>query len=175
MTIRYGFILGLICFIASGFLAAVNSLTKARIIAQAQKQEEMTLKAVLSGAVRFEPIKSDNDVIYYKGYDNEGKLLGIAFKAAGKGYSSVIETMSGLSLRGTITAIKILNQNETPGLGNRITEAPFLDRFVNKSAWDLAGVQAISGATISSRAVIDSVKRKAAEIQGLVKNVPKNE
>ena len=42
--LRYGFILGLICIVASGLLVTVNSLTKSRIIAQAQEEEEASLR-----------------------------------------------------------------------------------------------------------------------------------
>jgi Na+-translocating ferredoxin:NAD+ oxidoreductase RnfG subunit len=38
--VRYGFILSLICVVASGFLSGVNALTKSRILAQAQAEEE---------------------------------------------------------------------------------------------------------------------------------------
>jgi len=167
--IRYGFILGLICVVAAGLLAGVNSLTKFKIIAQAQAEEEAGLKEVLPQALRFEPEKFGGEVIYYKGYDQAGKLTGVAFKASSKGYSSVIETMAGMLPDGTITAIKILSQNETPGLGSQVAEPEFAEQFKNQDAVELSGVVAITGATISSRAVIDSVKQKAQEIKALIR------
>jgi electron transport complex protein RnfG len=166
--VRYGFILTVICVIAAGLLAAVNSLTKSRIIAQAQAEEEAGLKEVLPGAEKFEAVKEDSEILYYRGTDKEGKFLGVAFKASGKGYSSVVETLVGMNAEGKIMAIKVLSQNETPGLGMRVTEDSFTGQFANKNTQELSGVQAISGATISSRAVIDSVMEKAGEIQGLL-------
>jgi len=166
--VRYGFILAVICTVASSLLAGVNSLTKSRIIAQAKTEEEVSLKEVIPTAVHFEPVKSDNEIVYYKAHDKKGKLIGVAFKATGKGYSSTIETIVGMLDDGTITAIKILSQNETPGLGARITETEFTGQF--KNAKDLADVQAITGATISSKAVIDAVKNKAEEIKKLMTN-----
>lgn len=168
--LRYGFILALICIVASGLLAGVNYLTKPRIIAQAQAEEQNSLKEVLPEAVRFESVKSAQDILYYKAYNKEDKLLGIAFKASTKGYSSIIETMVGMTKDGTINAIKVLSQNETPGLGAGITEVSFTGQFANKNIQDLSGVQAITGATISSKAVIDSVKNKAGEIRELIKD-----
>ncbi len=168
--IRYGSILALICMVASGLLAAANSLTKSRILAQAQAEEEMSLKEVLPEAENFAAVKSADDIIYYKGRSKDGKFVGIAFKAAGKGYSSTIETMVGMLKDGTITAIKVVNQEETPGLGSRIAEPGFTGQFANKNALELAGVQAITGATISSKAVIDSVKKKAQELKALIKD-----
>lgn len=167
---RYGLTLALICAIASGLLASANALTKSKIIAQAQAEEEMGLKEVLPGAAHFEPVKSQEEIIYYKGHDKEGRLVGIAFKAAQKGYSSVVETVAGMKSDGTIIAIKVVSQNETPGLGSGITEPEFTGQFAGKSIAGLNEIQAITGATISSRAVIDSVKRKAKEIKGLIKD-----
>lgn len=166
---RYGLILGLICLLAAGLLAGMNSLTKNRIILQAQAEEQASLKEVVPRAARFEPVKSDKrEILYYNGYDQDGKLAAVAFKALAKGYSSPIETMAGMTKDGTIIAIMVLSQNETPGLGARITEKEFGSRFSNKK--NLDDVQAISGATISSQAVIDSVKNKAEEIKGLISN-----
>lgn len=166
--LRYGFILGLVCLIAGGLLAGVNSLTKARILAQAQNEEEAALLRVLPNTKNFEPIKSDSDILYYKALDKDGKLVGVAFKTSAKGYSSTIETLVGMTKKGTITAIEILNQNETPGLGSRVVEPSFTGQFANKDIQGLDQVAAITGATISSTAVIDAVKNKAQEIKGLL-------
>jgi len=167
---RYGFILALICIAASGLLAGVNSLTQPRIIAQAQAEENATLSQLLPGASSFIPVKSAEEVLYYKGYDKDKKLLGAVFKASGKGYSSVIETMAGLTCDGKITAIKIISQNETPGLGSKVAAPDFTSRFSAKDVRELNQVQAITGATISSTAVIKSVANKARDIEGLLKN-----
>ncbi len=168
--IRYGFVLALICIIASGLLAGMNLLTKSRILAQAQYEEGSSLKEVVAQGERFEAVKEKGEVLYYKAYDRQGLFVAVAFKAQGKGYSSTIESMVGMTRDGVITAIKILSQNETPGLGTRVAEPAFTAVFGNKKASDLAGVQAITGATISSHAVIDSVKKRAEEIKGMIKN-----
>lgn len=167
--LRYGLILMLICSVASGALAVVNQLTRQRIITQALAEEEASLKEVLPQAARFEPVKKDGETDYYKGFDAGGSLVGLAFKAQGKGYSSLIETVAGMRPDGTITAIKVVGHNETPGLGSKVAEAKFTGRFVNKPLKDVDGVRWITGATISSRAVIDSVKRRTAELLPLIR------
>jgi electron transport complex protein RnfG len=166
--VRYGLVLAIICIVAAGLLAGVNSLTKDKILQQAQAEEEASLKEVMPAGASFEAIKSDNDTLYYKVYDESKNFIGIAFKASGKGYSSIIETMVGMLKDGTITAIKILSQNETPGLGARVSEPGFTSQFTRKK--DLIEVEAITGATISSKAVIDSVQKKAEELKELIKN-----
>ena len=171
--IRYGLILAIICMVASGLLAAVNYFTQPRIIALAQSQEQATLLELLPLAANFMPVKSGDEVLYYKGYDKDKQLVGVVFKASTKGYSSIIETMVGLTRDGRINAIKIISQNETPGLGSRVGEPDFISQFRAKDIPGLNRVQAITGATISSKAVINSVTQKAKDIQELLKNEPR--
>jgi len=169
---RYGFILALICIVAAGLLAVVNKLTGPKILAAAQSEEQAALKEIMPLAAKFSAVRSatDKEILYYKAFDNQEKLMGFVFKARGKGYSSVIETLAGIFLDEKISAIKILSLNETPGLGMRVTEDKFISQFKNQDALSLSDVQAITGATISSRAVINSVMKKAQEIKELIKN-----
>ncbi len=165
ILIRYGFILGIICLLSAGLLAVVNAIAGPKILAQGLEQEQKTLSLVLPFAERFEAVKSkENEVIFYKGFDKDNNLIGVAFKAEAKGYSSVIETMAGITLDGKIIAIKVINQNETPGLGSKITQADFIDQFKGQNSRELGGVEAITGATVSSGALIHSVKQKAAQV-----------
>lgn len=169
--VRYGVILGVICVSAGGLLAAVDALTQDKIIQQQKAEEEKVLTQILPGVSRFEEIKSaGGEIIYFKAYDKDGQLIGAAFKASGKGYSSIIETMAGMLPDGKITGIKIISQSETPGLGSRIALPSFGGQFQNKNIADLKQVQAITGATISSRSVINSVEKKAEEVMSLMKN-----
>jgi electron transport complex protein RnfG len=188
---RYGFILAIICLMAAGLLAGMNMLTKDRIQAQSQAEELNSLKEVLPEADSFEPVKENDTIIYYIGKNSGRETVGFVFRASGKGYSSVIETVAGITPEGTIAGIKVLNQNETPGLGARICEVKddktigdvlkgvkqgpeqkpwFQQQFSGKKTMDLDQVQAITGATVSSRAVIESVKKRAIEILRIVHN-----
>jgi len=167
-AVRFGFVLGVICVVSAGLLSGVNALTKPKILAQAQAEEESSLKSVFPEGATFEAVKENNEIAYYKARDKDGKFIGVAFKASGKGYSSTIETFVGMLKNGKIVAIKILSQNETPGLGARVADGDFTDRF--KGVNDLSNVSAITGATISSRAVINSVEKRAEEIKAMIKN-----
>jgi electron transport complex protein RnfG len=188
---KFGGILGLICLIATALLASMNAVTAQRIRMQAEQELQDSLKEVMPDAGAFEPVMAGNETFYYKVSGTDGKLLGAAFKVSAKGYSSVIDTVVGMKPDGTIAAIKVVSQQETPGLGSRISEIAgtvsimdfirgvrpegnikpwFQSRFDQKSIADLDNVQAITGATISSRAVIDSVKQKARQIQAALNN-----
>ena len=171
---RYGFILAFICVVAAGLLGTVNKLTGPKILAAALTEEQTAFKEVMPLAVKFSAVKStaDKEVLYYKAFDNQEKLIGFVFKASGKGYSSVIQTLVGIFPDEKISAIKIISLNETPGLGMRVSEDKFTSQFNQQNSLDLSGVDAITGATISSRAVMNSVMQKAQEIKALIKNDP---
>lgn len=167
---RYGFILALICVIAAGLLSGVNTLTRPKIIAQAQAEEQSALSEVMPQAIKFTEVKQQEETLYYKAFDRQDKLIGFVFKASGKGYSSVIDALAGIFMDGKISAIKIISLNETPGLGMRVTENRFTEQFKGQDSLSLSGVEAITGATISSRAVMDAVMKKARQINELIKN-----
>ncbi|MCX7926855.1 MAG: RnfABCDGE type electron transport complex subunit G [Candidatus Omnitrophica bacterium] len=190
-TFRFGLILGGICFIATSVLSTVYVFTKTNIALQNQKALQQGLKEVLNQANTFEPVYSNQQLLYYKGLDRNKRLVGVAFVTRERGYAGEIETLVGMTTDGSITAIKILKQEETPGLGSRICEVRddttildflkgkriknkpkpwFTERFVNRKVSELKDIQAISGATVSSRAVIESVKRKSEEILKLLSN-----
>lgn len=185
--IRYAATLAIICLAASGLLSIVYNVTQPKIAAQAKMEEESALKDVYPGAARFEPVEDKGSVLYYKALNASGELLGYAFRAEKKGYSSVIVTMAGMDIEGVIKRIRVLSQNETPGLGSRIEEVRqqetfwdvvfrkvriaqkprpwFQARFDGKSYKALdCNAETITGATISSLAVIVSVEKKAKEV-----------
>ncbi len=78
--------------------------------------------------------------------------IGIVFYDATMGYRDTIKFIAGIDREAKIRGIEILSSNETAGVGERIREREFLDQFKQKIP------ETISGATISSRALIDKVK-----------------
>ena len=163
-ALRYGFVLGLICLASSGLLAIVNGFSAPQIKIQKEKEENAALKAVFPDAATFKAHMSGDKLGYYLVYDSANQLKGFAIKAVGKGYSSDIEVLASLDLELQISAVKILSASETPGLGSRVSEPGFTDQFKGKSLNSIDEVQAITGATVSSRAVIDSVKNKISQL-----------
>ena len=102
------------------------------------------------------PAKKDDEVIGYavKTYSNEG-------------FSGYISLMAGFKPEGTIINISVLTHKETPGLGTKMSDPAFKDQFKGKDPSDFAlkvkkdggSVDAITAATISSRAFCDAVER----------------
>lgn len=163
--LKYGLILGFICFLSSSVLAIVNNVTEPKIRQQKEKEESSAFNELMPESLAFKARYQDEKIIYYAAYDGNNQLNGFIVKAKTRGYSSDIETAASLNFKLEIIGIKILFQDETPGLGNRITETAFLGQFQGKSADTLNEAQAITGATISSRAVINSVRDKIQELK----------
>ncbi len=133
------------------------------------------------------PAAEGDPGIIYAGYDADGRLLGIAAKGAAQGYADMIYLLYGYDPAcQCIRGIQVLKLAETPGLGDRIMKDPaFLKNFEaldaqldatgtallhpivtvkhgsRKDPWE---IDAISGATISSRAVGQAINRSAQRI-----------
>ncbi|MFW5873420.1 MAG: RnfABCDGE type electron transport complex subunit G [Bacillota bacterium] len=141
---------------------------------EAQAREE-AIFSVLEGADEYEEVTKD-DITFFEGYDESGDLVGVSFIAEGSGYQGTIEIMVGADpSNGEITYISVLNHEETPGLGARITEEEFKDNFANKpfGEYELVNreptepheVETIAGATISTRSVKNIVSEAGLTIE----------
>jgi len=95
------------------------------------------------------------------------RIVAYIATTAGKGYSSYVEMLVSVDRDIRIKDVEVLHHGETPGLGDQIIEETwFLEQFKGKEFSQLAllkkptkeNIQAISGATISSRAVTNGVK-----------------
>jgi electron transport complex protein RnfG len=191
--LKYGAILMVVAAISGGTLAIVYKVTEGKRECVVQEEMRSALLEVLPQAEVFESVMEGDSVGYYKGYESKDRksVVGYACIAEGKGYSSMVKTMVGITRDGVITGLKILSQKETPGLGARIEEVEsrkslrdifrkrsggekekveekpwFQAQFVGKKPEDLyiEKMDAITGATISSVAVIDSVREKVKAV-----------
>ncbi len=95
----------------------------------------------------------------------DGEPIGQAFMTEGHGYGGTIDILVGMKPEGKLLqGIKIISQQETPGLGAKISNAGFLDQFSGITADEVAltrnggKIDAITGATISSTAVVNAVR-----------------
>lgn len=197
IILKFAFILFLVNLIAASILAITYNLTKSGIEKQEDLIKEEALQQVMPEKIgdRVEPVKKDGIIKYWKVFKGDNKQAqGYIYVAKKYGYSSMIETMVGIKKDGTIAGVKVLSQNETPGLGAKIVEivsnrtlfsflkeifakekqheetiSPyFTEQFINRNVKELelskGGIHAITGATISSRAVLDSIKLDGSKV-----------
>jgi electron transport complex protein RnfG len=158
-------------FVVAGIIMGVTYQHTYPVRFQAEKKEkEEALKEMAPDAT--DPIKPAGDwTVNNKPYEYYaatagGKPVAFIAETAGKGYSSFIKMLVSLSPDMKIGDVKVLDMNETPGLGDQVLEKSFLDQFKGKSLSQIVlikgetkeNIQAVSGATYSSRGVTNGVK-----------------
>jgi electron transport complex protein RnfG len=103
-----------------------------------------------------------------------GEIIGYAVNTyTSKGFSGNISLMAGFKTDGTILSITVLDHKETPGLGTKMTEPEFKEQFTGKNPAEFklkvkkdgGQIDAITAATISSRAFCDAVQRAYNTLQ----------
>jgi electron transport complex protein RnfG len=157
----------LTCIIAAVALSQVYAITKPVIDGQAAEALTASLSEVLPGAADFSELEPGTA---WSANDAAGSRVGIVFKVTPRGYGGPITVVVGLDTTGMITGLGIgADMKETPGLGQKAREAWFRDQFRGKSESDVAlkrdngTLDAISAATITSRAVANGVKQGIAQ------------
>lgn len=159
-------ILLLICAVVTFALAGANLLTKDQIEAQALAKAEESRKIVLPEADSFEP---RNDGEYYVGL-TAGQVTGYVFETEAKGYGGTVKVMTGISAEGAVTGVVILDHEETPGLGANAQKEEFRAQYkqsvtrrgISVVRYQTPGegeIEAMTGATITSRAVTSAVNQ----------------
>jgi electron transport complex protein RnfG len=128
-----------------------------------------TLYVVGGALVRTRPASAlqQREELVFVGYDAEGRVVGYAIDASGAGFADVVHLIFGYDpATRTLIGFKVLENKETPGLGDKIEKdtafvahiahaaAPLRGVKAGKAADDPHDVDMITGATISSRAVI---------------------
>jgi electron transport complex protein RnfG len=159
-------------FISAGMSAAlgfVYTLTKGPIEIANKKKEVQAITEVLP-TFDNDPTaeaKSIDGLDYYVA-TNQGQPAGYAVKTfTDKGFSGKFTLMVGFKPDGVINNISVLDQKETPGLGTKMKEPKFKDQFLGKNPGEVkllvkkdgGQIDAITAATISSRAFCDAVQK----------------
>ena len=152
-----------VVFASVGLVTWTDSITEDKIEEQKEQQIQSMLKEMFPSMSEY-TFEDDIYTIYF-----DGASVGYAFLAVGKGYGGDIDILIGLEDETTIKGITIISQSETPGLGSRIAESSFASTFAGVNIDDVAlkkdggQIDALTGATISSRAVVEAVRITAME------------
>lgn len=156
--------LTLVVLISVSLLLWINSFTSVVVEAQHNAKIKSILESVFPDLTGFE--ESGEVFIVYEG-DN---IAGYTFVAVGSGYGGSINILVGMNPDHTLRDMEVLSHTETPGLGSEITEGPFTEQFVGLPVDEIAlsrdggKIDAITGATISSRAVASAIQERMFEI-----------
>ncbi len=183
--IKIPLILSLVTFLASGLLILSELATHDKIQEQKKKLLLKSLEILIPNQLHDNDLTQstikifESDILGHRkstlAYVGliENKVSAIALPVTSRtGYSGDIELMVGIKTNGQITYVKILEQHETPGLGDLVLEnkSDWLQQFPNDSLeatgeknWsvkkDGGSFDQITGATITPRAIVSAIKK----------------
>lgn len=175
-VLRITLILLAITAVVAASLAWVNSVTKPIIDRRNAEKTQAAITAVLPGggeSLQF----SDSTGIVKNVYRGEN---GYAVHVAPQGFNGAIEMMVGIDTSGKVVRISVISQSETAGLGavaaaQTVAGDTFRSQFAGESGTlavtkDGGQIDAITGATITSRAVTDGVNAALQCVQQFLNN-----
>jgi len=178
-NVKLGVILAIFAAAGCASLAVVYSVTKPAIEMQSQKALDESLKELFPEAASFEDISSTLasktvGVIFEQAFLVKSSLapLGVAIKATGSSYGGAAKLLVGVTLTRSIAGVRILELNDTAGLGmnaknpsyfvKKADKITFLGQFTGKfltEAFEVKkDVAAITAATITSKSLTNIVK-----------------
>ena len=179
-TLQLVLSLTLISAVCAAVLAIVNAATKERIANLATLKANAAARAVLPAAVKAIDSRTipgdapgDAEITVFIGYADDAKTQIAGYAVPGlskKGYGGAIQLMVGLNPDRTVVTYQVLAAGETPGLGSNLTTPAFIARFKDQPAAsvkvtkDGGKIEALTSATITSRAVCDAVADAAQRI-----------
>lgn len=192
--VRFPLVLMVVGLISAASLAGLYKVTEPRVRANEVSEIQSALNIVLPDAKEFDKVKdaAPDLPLYYVAKDKEHKIIGYAVEGEAQGYSGPIGVMVGVDKSFKINRIKIYKQKETPGLGDKIIQVlsqktwktvltgtspdesklrpyfqvQFDDQSVPvKLKNDGGTIEAITGATISSQAVVDAVNEAVSKLE----------
>lgn len=178
-VIKITSVLTSVCLICAFLLSFAYSLAHEKIILNSKKRVKEAITTLAPEAKDIERIVSEDEEIY-KLFDAKGNLIAYAFTAQGQGYQGKIKMLvvSDLSLE-YLKGIEVVESLETPGLGAKIQKDPFKNQFKDLEVGEgiscvkgeietKSQIKAITGATVSSQAVVNILNKQLKQIKKLI-------
>ncbi len=159
-----------ICLVAGGILAGVYSLTQLTISAQKEQKLQAAILQVLPEGCTISDAEIIEGMTVYKGYIN-GQWVGTAVQTEEIGFGGTIKIMVGFDADSKVINYQVLEHQETPGLGDKMGTWFKTDKgnqnIIGKKADGAfqvskdvkGGIDAITAATISSRAFLKAINK----------------
>lgn len=171
--VHYGSVLLAIAAVCAGLLAGVNGMTRGVITNNKLEATKAARVAVVPTAKSFDEantIKAD-DLEFIPGLDANGSTVGYVVVVSQGGYAANIDFSLGIDLDGKITGLSIMNHQETPGLGAKISGEEWQKHWIgkDKSYEFTKAADAFAGATVSPTAVYTGIQRALSAFENGVR------
>lgn len=157
------------CLISGLIIALAYAITNPAAEVQREKMKDMAMRGLVPTAEKFVEVQGRAG---WFAAIKDGKTVAYEIPSESKGYGGAIKMIVAVGTDGKVIGYTILSHNETPGLGDNATKTSFKERFVGKTLNNLEDkdgnplvekvpskdhVQALTGATITSKAVVRAV------------------
>ena len=152
--------LTVICLFVAGLLGVVDHFTRPQIAANEDAEKQAAIKSIFGDGIEAKKVSAEDAENELYIILKDGMAFGYCAEVKPSGFGGEIKMMVGVDHLGEVRGVNIVTMSETPGLGARANEeAWFLEQFKGKSgSLEVgSGVDAISGATITSKAVTKGV------------------
>jgi len=197
-VLKFVVILGLVCIVMGSGVAILYGLWQARIDAREAATRQAAIHAVAPQGATVDvtsPVAgtAGTETAVYAARDGTGQPVAYVAAGAAQGYASTVRVMVGATPaanRLVVHKVVVTAQAETPGLGANVAEQqstytlwqklfgsdqpeavfnPFLDRFAGKPRQEVADIQAITAATITSNATKQAVGQALERIENAIR------
>lgn len=168
---RLVIVLAVICLVMATLLGLVNSITEGPIAANNEKTVQDSLKVVMP-ADSYEEVDYTGTETSVKAVYKAGDAGYVVEVNSPNGFGGAIDMMTGVDADGNVTGIAIISHAETSGLGSKATDPEWQAQFAGANGSvsvekDGGAIVAITGSTITSRAVCDGVNMAFSVVEEL--------
>lgn len=154
-ALSIGLRLLLICGLVAGIVTGVYNLTADAYEQNLQKTKADAISSIFGcDGLSVEEVSDGVNAVL-----RSGDVLGYSVDAVGAGFGGDVELTVGYFADGRIAGVKVISNSETPGVGSKVMDGNYLQNYNEKSGKLTLGsdLDAVSGATISSKAVNSAV------------------
>ena len=160
----------LISVVVAGLLGLTNHITADKIAAINEEKAAASMEEVLPADSYTELTYTGSDPNVTAIYEAAGQ--GYVVEVSPSGFGGAIDMMAGINSAGEVTGLAIITHAETSGLGSKATDPEWQAQFAGATdivsvTKDGGTIEAITGSTITSRAVCDGVNAARAVVEAL--------
>jgi len=158
------------CFVSGAIIAGTYFVTHPIAEKKAAILKQDAMKALVKDADNFKEISGKTE--WFEAQKG-GETIAYVVPSESKGFGGAIKMLVAVSKEGKVVGYDIIAHNETPGLGDNANKEPFKGQVIGKEAEKLEvtkdpsktdNIQAMTGATISSRAVVKGIKEAVEQV-----------
>lgn len=167
-----------ICAVAAATLGGINAITEPVIIQRKIMELQQALKELAPDAETGDGLAISENPVVLKRYPvtKEGDRVGMILELEGSGYGGEMKILARFDLSGSIAAVKLMDDTETPGLGKKAENPAYMEKFlgfgstekpvpVRKDMLTPGDADAITGATITFLGISKALAEGAAYVR----------